>query len=185
MDKDDLLSDMDKVVKAINSSYMVVFDDHDDISISARDLFRIRVIPKWENNYALEIMTRNDDRIYITGQSWEQVKDIVKLNLKDFSTSIDKVGEKITKNREDKPSPADKGLNQKNKTKILPLSNEPVNTTKSKDKNYTEEPKDNNDLPEKPMSEVKDFKKLVDYKVQDPVKLRKKVSSDKLVVKMK
>jgi len=181
--KEELLSDMDKVVKDVDKDFMVVWDDHDDISITGRDLFRIRVMPKWENNYALDIMTRNEDRIYIGGQSWEQTKDIVKLNLKNFDTGTDKAWNKVTDNRKDKDPGPDKGLNQKNRSKVLPLTDEPPKTTKNKDKNYTEVPKDNDDLPEKPMKEVKDFKKLVDYKVHDPVKLRKRNPDTKLTVK--
>jgi len=182
--KDELLADMDKVVKGINSDFTVVWDDHDDISISARDLFRIRIIPKWENSYAIEAFTRNEDRIYVTGQSWEQVKEFVKANLKDAETSVGKAADKVVKNREDQiPSP-DKGLPQKDKPKTLPLTSEPVKTSKNKDKNYTEDQtKKDDDLPEKPMKEVKDTKKQIDHKVADPVKLRKKHPDTKLVIK--
>ena len=181
--KDELLNDMDKTVHAIISDATVVYDDHDDISISARDLFRIRIIPKWENNYAIEAFTRNEDRVYITGQSWDQVKEFVKVNLKDAETAVGKAANKVVKNREDQTKSPDKGLPQKDKPKILPLTNEPVNTTKNKDKNYTETAKDNDDLPEKPMKPVGEIKTQLSHKVQDPVKLRKRKPDTKLVVK--
>ena len=98
--KVELLDDMDKLVKSINKDFLAVWDDHDDLSIDAKDLFKIRVIPKWENNYAIEAFTRNEDRIYITGQSWEQVKEFVKINLKDAKTCVEKDADKCVKNRE-------------------------------------------------------------------------------------
>jgi hypothetical protein len=182
--KDELLDDILKVVKAIDSSFTVVWDDHDDISISGRDLFRIRIIPRWENNYNIEAMIRNEDRIYVTGQTWEQVKSFVKDNLKNSETAVDKSLGKTVENRKDKIPAPDKGLPQKDKPKILPLTNEPVKTTKNKDKNYTEEPKDNADLPEKPMKEVGEIKTQLSHKVKDPVKLRKRIPDKKLVLKM-
>lgn len=183
--KDELLDDLTKVVKAIDDTFVVGWDDHDDISINnARDLFRIRIIPKWENNYCIEAFTRNEDRIYVTGQSWDQVKAFVKQNLKSAETAVDKAAAKVVKNREDQTPTNDKGLSQKDKPKILPLTNEEPSTSKNKDKNYTEKPKDDDDLPEKPMKEVKDGKKLIDYKVKDPVKLRKRKPDTKLTVKM-
>ena len=182
--KDELLDDMTKVVKAIDDSFTVVYDDHDDISISGRDLFRIRVIPRWENNYNIEAMVRNEDRIFVSGQNWEQVKQFVKENLKSSKTAVDKAMGKVVKNREDQSPAPDKGLPQKDKPKILPLTDEPPKETKNKDKNYTEKQvKNEDDLPEKPMKNVGDFKKLSDYKVKDPVKLRKKLPNTKLVVK--
>lgn len=183
--KDDLLKELDKVVHEIDPSYMVVWDDHDDISITGRDIHRIRVIPRWENNYDLEIMTRNDDRIYISAQQWEQVKDIVKDNLKSGSeTNMEKAYGKNAENRKDQVKAADKDLSQKDKPKILPLTNEPPAETKNKDKDYTEDQtKAEDDLPEKPMKEVGEFKKQSSYKVKDPVKLRKRKPDTKLVIK--
>ncbi len=181
--KEELLDDMATLVKGINKDYTVVWDDHDDISISARDLFRIRIIPKWENSYAIEAFTRNEDRIYITGQNWEQVKEFVKVNLKDDETAVGKAAKKVEKNREDQSQSPDKGLNQKDKPKTLPLTNEPVKTSKNKDKDFTEEAPNDDDLPEKPMREPKDQKKQIDHKVNEPVKLRKRKPDTKLTVK--
>ncbi len=182
--KDELLDDIAKVVKAINSDFTVVWDDHDDISISARDLFRIRIIPKWEDNYSIEAFTRNEDRVFITGQHWDQVKEFVKDNLKDAETCVDKAYGKVVKNQEDQVSAADKSLSQKDKPKTLPLTNEPPKSTKNKDKNYSEEDvKNEDDLPEKPMKEVGEVKKQIDHKTKEPVKLRKKHDNDKHIVK--
>ena len=184
MTKTELLDDMDKVVKAINKDYMVVWDDHDDISITAQDLFRIRVIPKWENNYCIEAFTRNEDRVYITGQSWDQVKEFVKTNLKEVEPNTEKAWNKNAENRKDKTDKAERGLSQDNKPKTLPLTNEPPTTSKNKDKNYTEDAvKNDDDLPDKPMREVGEIKSQASHKVQDPVKLRKRKPDTKLTVK--
>ena len=181
--KSELLDDIITLVKGINDDFTAEWDDHDDISIIVKDLFKIRIIPKWENNYCIEAFTRNEDRIYITGQNWDQVKEFVKVNLKDAATCVTKAADKVVKNQEDQVKSPDKGMPQKDKPKTLPLTNEPVKTTKNKDKNYTEEPKDNDDLPEKPMKDVGDVKKQIDYKVSDPVKLRKRKPDTKLTVK--
>lgn len=188
MSKNELMDDMDKVVKAINQDFVVVWDDHDDMSIEGRDLFRIRIIPKWENNYCIEAMTRNEDRVYVTGQNWEQVKEFVKVNLKEPKTSQEISYNKAIANVTGKNDPnikPDKDLSQKDKPKTLPLTNEPVNKTKNKDKNYTEEVvKNEADLPEKPMKEVKSFEKQIDHKVHEPVKLRKRKPDTKLTVNL-
>jgi len=181
--KDDLLNDMDKVVKGLDASFTVVWDDHDDISIAARDLMRIRIIPRWENNYDIEAFTRNEDRIYVTGQKWEQVKEFVKSNLKSCPTSTEKAYARAKDNLKDKTGSSDKGMPQKDKPKTVSTDKAPTET-KSKDKNFTEKQvKKETDLPEKPMTEVKDIKKQVDHKVADPVKLRKRTPDTKLVVK--
>jgi hypothetical protein len=182
--KDELLDDMCKLVQGVDKSASCVWDDHDDISISLRDLFRIRIIPKWENNYCIEAFTRNEDRIFITGQNWDQVKEFVKNNLKDATTYTDKAAEKVVKNRKDQPDSPDKGLPQKDKPKLLPTTDEAPKETKTKDKNYTEKQvKKGEDLPYRHMKEVGDIKKQVDHKVSDPVKLRKRKPDTKLVVK--
>jgi hypothetical protein len=175
MSKDNLLADMDKVVKAIDPEYIVVWDDHDDISISARDLFRIRIIPKWEGNFCIEAMTRNEDRIYITGQTWEQVKQFVKVNLKDSKTKVDVAYDKSKKNvTADETSAPDKGMPQKDKPNILPLTNEPPKETKNKERDYTEKQvKKEKDLPEKPMKEVEDFERQKEHRVMSPLKIRR------------
>lgn len=185
--KEEMLNDMDKVVKGINPDYIVVWDDHDDMAVFAKDLFKIRIIPKWENNFCIEAMTRNEDRIYVTGQNWEQVKDFVKVNLKDPKTSQEVAYNKAIANVTGKNDPnikPDKDMPQKDKPKTLPLTNEPVDKTKNKDKNYTQDAvEDEDDLPEKPMKAVKEFEKQSDHKVQDPVKLRKRKPDTKLTIK--
>jgi hypothetical protein len=186
--KESLLADLIKVTKGIGEDILVVWNDHDDLMVSARDLNYIRISPRWTDYYVIEMMTRNEDRIWVTGQSWEQVKEFVKTNLKDLAkqpTYTEKAYDKSYRSREDQTPSPDKGLPQKDKPSLKPLTNEPQkDTSKNKEKNYTEKQvKTDDDLPEKPMKEVKNFKKQSDYKVQEPVKLRKKKPDTKLTVK--
>jgi hypothetical protein len=185
--KETLLADLIKAVTGIDDSISVVWDDHDDLMINARDLKYIRISPRWQDHYVIEMMTRNEDRVWVTGLTWEKVKEFVKTNLKslkDQPTTTEKSYDKSYRNREDQiPSP-DKGLPQKDKPKTKPLTNEPPKETKNKEKDYTvKEVKKEADLPNQPMKEVGDFKKTTDYKVQEPVKLRKRKPDTKLTVK--
>lgn len=185
--KEKILDELVKIVKGISDDISVVWDDHDDLMVSARDLKFIRISPRWEDYYVIEMMTRNEDRIWATGLNWEQVKDFVKVNLNNLTkqpTSVEKAYDKSYRNRKDETPAPDKGLPQKDKPKLRPLTTEPPKETKNKDKDYTEKQiKDDDDLPEKPMKEVEDFKKLSDYKVKDPVKLRKHKVNTKLTIK--
>jgi len=183
-----LLDELTKLVKDIDETINVVWDDHDDLMINYRDVGFIRISPRWEDYYVIEMMTRNEDRVWLTGLNWTQVKDFVKINLKNKDknyTSVENAYEKSVKNREDNTPSPDKGLPQKDKVKTLPLTNEPPKETKSKDKNYTEKQvKNEEDLPNQPMKPVDEIKKLSDYKVQEPVKLRKRKPDTKLKIKL-
>lgn len=181
--KEALLDDITKVVKDINTMFTVIWDDNDDIAIEGKGLFRIRICPRWENNYNIEAFI-NNNRIYITGQHWDQVKKFLRDNLKGLDTAKDVAYEKVAKSREDATAKAGSGLPQKDKPKILPLTNEPPKEVKTKDKTHTEkQTKNEEDLPEKPMRAVGEFKTQLSHKVKDPVKLRKRKPDTKLVIK--
>lgn len=175
--KDEILDAILKAVKPIDSSIVVVWDDHDDISVRARDMFQVRIVPRWENSYNIEAMVRNEDRIYVTNQTLEQVIEFLKINLKNATTATQKAYDKSKQNadlKNDKTSAPDKGMPQKDKPKILPLTNEPPKTEKNKDKNYTEKQVTNEkDLPEKPMRELTGTKLQVDHKANSAKKLVK------------
>lgn len=188
MSKVKALEELTKLVRDIGDDISVVWDDHDDLMINARDLMSIRITPNWEDNYEAEMFTRNEDRVWVGGLSWEQLKNVVKTNLKDLNkhpTKVEKAYDKSYRNQEDQIPAPDKGLPQKDKPKTLPLTTEKPSETKNKEKNYTEKAvkDDSDDLPNKPMKEVGEFKKLGEYKVKDPVKLRKHKVNTKLVVK--
>lgn len=175
--KDEILDYITKAVKAIDSSVVVVWDDHDDIMVNARDMFRVRITPRWEDNYNIEAFIRNEDRICVLNQHIDQVVDFLKVNLKNAATNTYKAYEKAKTNgdmKNDKTPAPDKGLPQKDKPKTLPLTNEKPSETKNKEKNYTEKQvKDEKDLPEKPMREVGEFKKQIDHKMTSAKKLVK------------
>ena len=172
--KDEILDDITKAVKAIDSSVVVVWDDHDDISVSARDMFRVRISPRWEDSYNIEAMIRNEDRIYVTNQTLDQVIGFLKINLKNATTATAKAYDKAVQSRKDESPSPDKGLNQKDKPKTLPLTHEKPSETKNKEKNYTEKQvKTESDLPEKPMKDATKFERQIDRKSRSAMALRK------------
>ena len=185
--KEVLLSELTELINNIDKSITVVWDDHDDLMINGRDIKFIRISPRWEDYYVIEMMTRNEDRVWVTGLNWEHVKEFVKLNVKGAvktPTAVEKSYDKSYRNRKDQITPPDKGLNQKDKPKTLPLTNESPKTEKNKDKNYTESQiKKEDELPNQPMREVGDIKKQLQHKVQDPVTLRKRKPSTELIKK--
>lgn len=179
--KQQLLSDLQRLVKAIDDNYLVVWDDHDDLKIDARDLMSMRITPDWEDHYEIEVMTRNEDRVWVTGLDWSGVKEFVRKNMSGNAhpTYVEKAYDKSYRNRKDAKSAPDKGLSQDDK-----LDHKTVGTIKNKEKNYSvEDVKNKDDLPEKPMKEVGDFKRQIDIKAKDPVKLRKRTPDKKLVIK--
>ena len=180
--KEALQADMIKTTEAIDKSVSVVWDDHDDLMITGRDMKFIRISPRWEDYYVIEMMTRNEDRVWVTGLTWDQVKEFVKVNLKRTTTYVEKAYDKSYRNRKDEIPAPDKGLPQGDKPKTLPLTDEPVDTKKNKDKNYTEDQtKKEDDLPEKPMKEVEEIKKQRDFKTNNPNSLTKKMKNSNLV----
>jgi len=182
--KETLLADLIEFIGKKDESVSIVWDDHDDIMVNGRDLKYIRISPRWEDYYVIEMMTRNEDRVLVTGLNWKQVKDFVKNNISGTTTTTEKAYDKSYRNRQDQTETSAKGLPQDNKPKTLPTTDKPANTTKNKDKNYTEDAvKKEEDLPTKPMKEVGDIKTQVSHKVQDPVKLRKRKPDTKLTVK--
>lgn len=182
--KEGLLADLISVTGAIDKNVDVVWDDHDDLMVSGRDLKFIRISPRWEDYYVIEMMTRNEDRVWVTGLNWVQVKEFVKANLKGTTTAVDKAYDKSYRNREDQTKAPGKELPNKDKQKTLPLTNEAPKTAKNKDKNYTEAAvKKDEDLPTSPMKEVEKFEKQSEHKVKEPVKLRKRKPDTKLFAK--
>lgn len=185
--KNAMVEELAKAVKAVDPDATVVWDDHDDIMINNRDVLFARITPLWEDNFKIVFYPRNEDRFFFTGLTWKQVVEFVKDNIgsKDHHTAVEKARDKSWRNQEDQVKGPDKGLPQKDKPKLRPLTTEPPSKTKNKEKDYTEEQvRKEEDFPEKPMKEVgDDFKRLKDYKVKDPVKLRKRNPDKKLVVK--
>lgn len=161
--KDQLLSDLTKDVHGVDDQYIVVWDDNDDLKVDARDLMSIRIAPDWEDHYDITLFTRNEDRVYVTGLDWKQVKDFVKKNLetaKNPPTAVEKAWDKAYRNRKDETKGPDSGMPQKDKPKIMPTTDEAGKM--AKDQNVKE------DDPNQPMKEVGDVKKQVDHKAKRP-----------------
>ena len=182
-----IIDELCKLVQEIDKSYSAVWDDHDDLMVNARDLMSIRISPQWEDNYKIETMTRNEDRVWVGGLSWDQVKDFVKTNLTNLNavpTKVEKAFDKSYRNRKDQTDSPDKGMPQKDKPKTISTDEKP-SETKNKDKDYTEKQvKKEADLPNQPMKEVGEVKTQLQHKVQDPVKLRKRKPDTKLTIKL-
>lgn len=173
-----------KVVNGIDKSYTVVWDDHDDLMINGRDKVFLRITPLWEDNYKIVFYTRNEDRVFLTGLSWDQVIDFVKENLdKTIPTGVEKARDKSWRNQEDQTQKSGKGLPQDDKPKVM-STDEPFTKEKNKEKRYVEDQvKEEKDLPNMPMRETEQPKLQKDIKVKDPVKLRKRTPDKKLIVK--
>lgn len=185
--KDEAEAELRKAVTAIDKSYSVVWDDHDDLMINARDIGFMRITPLWEDTYKIVFMTRNEDRVFVTGLSWEQVMDFVKDNLDKphLHTGIEKARDKAWRNTKDQTDKSAKGLPQGDKPKTLSTDN-PFPKEKNRDKNYVEDQvKEEKDLPNQPMREPGDLKKQSGHKVIEPVKLRKRTPDKKIVIKQK
>lgn len=180
--KQEILDSIKLVVDEIDKNFTVIWDDHDDITVDAKDLFKVRIIPKWENNYSIEAYTRNEDRVFIVGQTLDQVKDFLKKNLKQSETKTEKAYNKSIGNYNLKDTkPAEKGLSQKNT-----LTPKTVGDTKNKEKDYTEKAvKNESDLPNQPLKDVKDLKKQSEHKVNTPEKPKKFKEDNKLTIKQK
>jgi hypothetical protein len=179
--KEEMLSQIRKAVDGVDKSFTCVWDDHDDITINGRDKTSLKITPLWEDNYKLVYMPRNEDRLFFSGFTWKQVIDFVKNNLnQDEHTGVEKARDKSWRNSEDQTK-SEKDLPKGQKLKV-----KTVGDSKNKEKDYNEkEVKNDADLPDAPLKEVDGFKRTSEYKVQDPVKLRKRNPDTKLIVKQK
>jgi hypothetical protein len=182
--KEEMVDEIRKAVESVDKSYTAVWDDHDDIMINGRDILFARVTPLYEDTFKIEFMTRSEDRVFFTGLTWKQVIDFVKNNLdhKNHHTGVEKARDKSYRNQDDQTKGAAKGLPQQDKPK-----HKTVGETKNKEKDFNEkEVKNEKDLPDQYLRDVgDDYKRQSQYKVQDPVKLRKRVPDKKLVLKQK
>lgn len=180
--KDQLLDELSKIVKKIDEQYLVVWDDHDDLKIDARDLINMTITPDWEDHYEIVTMIRNEDRIVVSGLDWNQVIEFVETNLKNAKqkpTGVEKAYDKAYRNRNSK----DEGATSKNRIKSNPVKEKKVGDASNKNKDFNQLQNKEEDNPDKPMKEVKEFKRQGEIKVHDPVRLRKKIPDKKLVVK--
>jgi len=116
---DQIFDALEKVGKSIDKDVIVVFDDHGDFNVERPQAFRVRVSPRWENNFDVEAMIEGNDRIKIIGLTLDQVVDFIKANFTDevkdvVKKSYDKAVDQ-TKDVADDPKPdidSTKGIKQ-------------------------------------------------------------------------
>lgn len=194
--KFELFDEIEKAVKSMNDSYVVTWNDHDDIVVDGKDMVNVCITPNWEDNYRIIFMSRNETRVYFNNLTWELVMEFIKGNLdqKHHHTGVEKARDKSWRNADEDSDDKDlpqfkqdkKELPQKDKPKILPFTNEAPSEKKNKEKNYTEQAvKNEDDLPNKQMKPVEDFKKLSDYKSNKPQKPKKHRDNPALIKKQK
>ncbi len=158
----------------------------DDLTISGRDMVFLSINPQWEDNYRIIFFVRNEDRLVFHNLTWEQVLEFVKNNLNQphIHTGVEKARDKSWRNALDQTKAPDKGMPEKDKPTIKPLTNEPPSGTKNKEKDYTvNDVEDPTDVQDQPMKDAEEFKSQRDHKVQDPVKLRRRKPDTKLTIK--
>jgi hypothetical protein len=183
--KDEMIEELLAAAKKLDPTSIAVWDDHDDLRVNGRDIGTVWITPLWEDNYKIVYMPRNEDRFFFTGLTWQKVMEFVKDNLdqKHHYTSVEKGRDRVWRNQEARPQPSDKGLPQEDKPKVM-STDEPFTKEKNKEKRYREyQVQNKDDLPNKQMKEVGEFKRQEEHKVKDPVKLRKRIPDKKLVVK--
>lgn len=178
--KEEMLTQLTKAVEAVDKTFIVTWDDHDDLTINGGDMLQVWITPLWEDNYKIVYMPRKEDRYFFTGLTWKQVLEFVKNNLDPKKhTAVEKARDKSWRNQEDQTDSPDKGLNQKDKPKHMTPDKLKA---KNKEKRYVEdEVKEEKDLPDKPMREPGKTELQRDYKVNNPNTLTKKMSNSRLV----
>jgi hypothetical protein len=176
-----LLDELEKLVNGINEKFKVILDDNDDFTVDARELGKIRICPRWENNFDIEFYTKMQDRVRVIGATWDQAKDFVKANLKtEMKTKVDAAYKKSMDNLKDQTDKAVSELPQTDK-----LTQKNIGDTKKEDKDYNEFDQNDDDLPDKPMKEVKVEDRNKNIKETPKVKPPKHKNDKKLVVKDK
>jgi DNA-binding transcriptional MerR regulator len=141
----------------------------------------MRITPKFENNYDIDLMLKMVDRVRAIGLTWKQVKDFVKVNLTDFEnkTVADKAKQKAMDHLKDQSDKRAADLPDSS-VKVKKLSNEPQ---KDGDTLAKDQVKDEDDLPHKPMKTAKTPKRQAEYGESKP-KAPKHDNDKELVKKM-
>lgn len=98
------------IAKKINKNIVVKIDDHGDVRVDLDGKFYVRIRPNFNNNFDVEAYRNLSDRIYAISQTFEQVKEFVKVNFSsekdDYVTTSYKTGqtpEDKTKKSKDLP----------------------------------------------------------------------------------
>jgi len=162
--------ELDKIVKDIDKSWNVYWDDRGDLVVDAKNLLRVRITPKFENNFDIDAMVKLVDRVRAIALTWEQVKEFVKANFKDLKnkTNTDHLKEKSLANKvdQDKNIKAAGPKNDIIKNRLEDPDNTKLKTTHKKDMDYkkddVEKEEDQPDQPMKDVGEIKNKNKNID-----------------------
>jgi len=157
--------ELSKLVKGIDDEWEVYWDDHLELNVDAKNCGRIRITPKFENNFDIDFMWKLVDRIRAIALTWEQVKEFVKANLKELKgeegnkTKADKSNEKALANRVDQDkNQKDAGPDWdkvKNRGEKDNGEDAKIKSTKKDDMDYNEPAvKKDEDMPDQPMKQV-------------------------------
>jgi hypothetical protein len=154
-----LQKELETLVHAINSDWEVYWDDNRQLVVQANNLVSVRIIPKFENNFDIEIMVKLVDRVKVVAVTWEQAKATIKATLTDMGdeTSADVAKDKSDEN--EKGSEKNDGKDAGPRHDIT--KKKEVGDTKKDNKDYNEKAVEKDeDQPSAPMKDVGDKKGL-------------------------
>jgi len=179
----EMAEQLGKIVHEINKDFLVYWDDHNDLNVDAKSLFRVRISQTAEDMFNVEAMVNLDDRVRAIALTWEQVKSFVKANFKDVEDiKVNTAKEKAMGHLKDQSDKGDLPQHDKPKRKE-------VGDTKNDEKDYNEKAvKKDEDQPDQPMNDV-DIEKLKHQRdftdKENKVKPPKHKTDKKLVAKSK
>lgn len=161
--------ELETLVKDIDNNWQVYWDDHNELNVDAKNMGRVRITPKFENNFDIDFMWKLVDRIRAIALTWEQVKAFVKANLKELKaaegnkTKADKAWEKSLANTvdQDKNKKMAGPENDIIKNRLEDPEHTKLKDTPKKDKDFKEDQvKKDEDQPDQPMKDVGEPKEL-------------------------
>jgi len=174
---EEILKKLSAAAKSIDPKVIVSFDDHKDFNVEVPQAFRVRISPRWENNFDVEAFVESNDRIKVIGLTLDQVIDFIKTNFKDkVKDNVKKSFDKVDDQKKDKtktPKPDVDGT--KGVKEFKP------------EKKAEDQVKKDEDLPGAPMKEIpSDIKRQKDFTDKDNKVSPPKHKLDKeLVTRMK
>lgn len=156
--------EMRKIVEDKFKEFDVYWDDHNDLVVNGQNLIKIRIVPKFENNFDIDAYFKLVDRVRAIGLTWDQVKAFVKVNLETLKgaegnkTIADRRREHALANRVDQTKGKDAGPRWdviKNRGEKDNGQDAKLKTTKKKDMDYKENAvTKEEDFPDQPMKDV-------------------------------
>jgi len=166
----DILNKLKSVAKSIDSKVIVSFDDHKDFNVEVPQAFRVRISPRWENNFDVEAFVESNDRIKVIGLTLDQVCDFIKENFTDkVKDNVKKALDKVEDNKKDKTKKSDSGMDNYKGVK-----------ESDKSKKVVKLPKKEEDSPGAPMKEIDtdELKKQKEYKEFKPTPPKHKLDKE-------